>query len=124
VEVPIGRVPHRLLGSVYAARPEGKPSRSLVTVRERREATSLLEVEIGTGRAHQIRIHLAAAGYPLLGDPLYAAGGVPRVDSVALPGDPGYLLHARLLVFRHPGTHLPVEVEAPPPPALRDSHGT
>ena len=52
---------------------------------------SLVEVHIETGRPHQIRIHLAACGHPLVGDPLYAAGG--GVLS-ALPGDEGYLLHA------------------------------
>lgn len=123
VETPIGRIPHPLLGSVHAARPGGKPSRSRVTLLERREAASLVDVEIATGRPHQIRIHLAAAGHPLVGDPLYGPGGVPLEGSGALPGDPGYLLHARLLAFRHPETLLPAEVEAPPPPALRDSRG-
>jgi 23S rRNA pseudouridine1911/1915/1917 synthase len=123
VEVPIGRVPHRLLGSVHAARRDGKPSLSVVKVLERREESSLVEVEIATGRPHQIRIHLAAAGYPLAGDPLYLPGGLPGDDIGALPGDPGYLLHARLIAFPHPETGLPVEVEAPPPPVLRDCSG-
>ena len=123
VEAPIGRVPHRLLGSVHAACAGGKPSFSRVTVLERREDASLVEVEITTGRPHQIRIHLAAAGHPLAGDPLYGPGGLPREETGALPGDSGYLLHARLLGFRHPGTDEPVEVEAAAPPSLRDSRG-
>ena len=123
VEVPIGRVPHRLLGSIHAACAGGKPSISRVTVLERREKTSLVEVEITTGRPHQIRIHLAAAGLPLAGDPLYGPGGLPREETGALPGDPGYLLHARLIGFRHPVSGDPLEIEAPPPPLLRDSGG-
>ncbi len=114
---------HRLLGSVHAACAGGKPSFSRVTVLERREDTSLVEVEITTGRPHQIRIHLAAAGHPLAGDPLYGPGGLPRNETGALPGDSGYRLHARLLGFRRPGTGEDVEVEAPAPPSLRDSRG-
>jgi 23S rRNA pseudouridine1911/1915/1917 synthase len=94
-----------------------------VTVLERRAKDSLVEVEIATGRPHQIRIHLAAAGHPLAGDPLYGPGGLPQEDAGALPGDPGYLLHSRLLAFRHPETGICLELEAPPPPALRDSRG-
>ena len=123
IQVPIGRVPHRLLGSVHAACAGGKPSFSRVAVLERRSDASLVEVEITTGRPHQIRIHLAAAGHPLAGDPLYGAGGLPREETGALPGDPGYLLHARLLAFRHPVTGQTVEIQAPPPPLLRDSPG-
>jgi 23S rRNA pseudouridine1911/1915/1917 synthase len=123
VEVPIGAVPHRLLGSVHAACDGGKPSRSLVTVLERREESTLVEVEIATGRPHQIRIHLAAAGHPLAGDPLYGPGGLPLEIDGALPGDPGYLLHARLLAFRHPETDVFLQLEAPPPAALRNSRG-
>jgi 23S rRNA pseudouridine1911/1915/1917 synthase len=123
VETPIGRVPHRRLGSIHAANPGGKPSLSRVTVLERRRDVTLVDVEIATGRPHQIRIHLAAAGHPLAGDPLYAPGGLPRENTDALPGDSGYLLHARLLAFRHPATDLPLEVEAPPPPLLRNFRG-
>jgi 23S rRNA pseudouridine1911/1915/1917 synthase len=124
VEAPIGRIPHPALGTVHAAEPRGKPSRSLVQVLQRREGSSLVEVEIATGRPHQIRIHLAAAGHPLEGDPFYGPGGVPLGGSGALPGDPGYLLHARLLAFPHPATGATVTVEAPPPPALCDSMGS
>ncbi len=119
VEVPIGRVPHPLLGSIHAASPGGKASRSRVAVLERREGVSLVEVEITTGRPHQIRIHLAASGHPLAGDPLYAPGGGPKEGAEALPGDPGYLLHARLLEFPHPATGARTRVEAPSPAPLR-----
>jgi len=124
VEAAIGPVPHPLLGSVHAAHPSGRNAASRVTVLERRESTALVEVEIATGRPHQIRIHLSCAGFPLAGDPLYGAGGNLREGPGALPGGSGYLLHARLLAFRHPGTGATVEVVAPPPAALRDARGT
>jgi len=112
---PIGPVPHSLLGSVHAVSAEGKPAVSQVSVLQRRADHFLCDVWIATGRAHQIRIHLAAAGHPLVGDPLYAAGGLPVADSQAVPGDPGYYLHAAELRFRHPrhGDELVIECEPP-----------
>ena len=76
---------------------------------------SLVEVQIETGRPDQIRIHLAAAGHPLVGDPFYGAGGLPLPDGRALPGDGGYLLHATRLEFPHPRTGARTIVECPPP---------
>lgn len=102
VDVPIGPVPHPLLGTVHGASTAGRPAVSHVVVVERRVGASLCDVRIETGRPHQIRIHLAAAGHPLVGDPLYGPGGVPIPGSLALPGDPGYLLHAVSIRFRHP----------------------
>ncbi len=112
---PIGPVPHALLGSVHAVSAEGKPAVSQVSVLKRRADHFLCDVWIATGRAHQIRIHLAAAGHPLVGDPLYVAGGLPASDSQAVPGDPGYHLHAAELRFRHPryGEELVIECEPP-----------
>ena len=88
VDVPIGPVPHSSWGgSVHGAVPGGgggaKHALSLVRVVRRHKAArqTLVEVNIPTGRAHQIRIHMAFAGHPLVGDPLYVAGGVPRPPS-------------------------------------------
>lgn len=119
VDRPIGRAPHPLLGSVYAATADGKPSESRIEVLERRESSFLCDVRIATGRPHQIRIHLAACGHPLAGDPLYVAGGVPHAGTRALPGDPGYKLHAAEAAFRHPRTGELTRVTSPPPVALR-----
>lgn len=117
IDVGIGPVAHARLGAVHAARTDGLPSRSRARVLERRADAAIVEVTIETGRPHQIRIHLAAAGHPLVGDPLYGPGGLPR--SEALPGDLGYLLHAGLLGFTHPVSGVPMEVTAAAPGGLR-----
>lgn len=117
IDVPIGPVAHPRLGHVHAASGTGRPSVSHVRVLERRAGQALVEVRIETGRPHQIRIHLAHAGHPLVGDPLYAAGGGLLADP-ALPGAGGYLLHAHRLAFVHPASAAPLQLEAPPPARL------
>jgi 23S rRNA pseudouridine1911/1915/1917 synthase len=117
IDTPIGLVPHPRLGRVHAASPGGKRAASSVRVLARRTEAAIVEVHIETGRAHQIRIHLAAAGHVLVGDGLYAVGGVPS-PTPGLPGDGGYLLHAHRLALRHPVTGSVIAFEAPPPPEL------
>ena len=115
IDTPIGPVLHPLLGTVHAASPTGKASHSAARLLEQRQGCALVEVEIATGRPHQIRIHLAAAGYPLIGDPLYLAGGGV---SASLPGDPGYLLHAWRLGLAHPTSGAALELISRPPVEL------
>lgn len=118
VQAAIGRVPHPRLGHVHAAASQGRPAVSHVRVLAPGDESTLVEVTIPTGRPHQIRIHMAAAGHPLVGDPLYGVGGAPVADP-ALPGEGGYWLHAHRLRFAHPVTGAPVTVECLPPPPLR-----
>jgi 23S rRNA pseudouridine1911/1915/1917 synthase len=128
VDAPIGPVPHTLPPTVNAYRPGpgGRPSTSHIRVLRRLPdgSASVLQVIIPTGRPHQIRIHLAFAGFPLVGDPLYKIGGLPRAagvdDEIATtPGATGYLLHSWKIRFPHPSRAEEVEVVSPPPDALR-----
>lgn len=98
IEVPIGRNPvHR---QRMAALPTGRVAVSHFTVRERFAAATLLEVQIETGRTHQIRVHLAFIGHPVLGDEVYAGRRKLR-QTVAREPDRQMLHAARL------GFHLP-----------------
>jgi 23S rRNA pseudouridine1911/1915/1917 synthase len=119
VDTPIGLVPHPVLGTVHAARSDGKPARTRVRTLTAGDVAAIVEVVIETGRPDQIRIHLAVAGHPLVGDPFYGAGGLPRRGGRALPGDGGYLLHATRLAFPHPRTGARTVVDCPPPAGLR-----
>jgi 23S rRNA pseudouridine1911/1915/1917 synthase len=118
IHARVGPVPHPRLGNVHAAAPDGKTAHSVASVLAPRGHDTLFNVRITTGRPHQVRIHLAWAGHPLVGDPLYGPGGVPRPGSTALPGDGGYWLHAHRLALAHPITGATVVFEAPPPAAL------
>jgi 23S rRNA pseudouridine1911/1915/1917 synthase len=73
-----------------------------------------LEIRIGTGRTHQIRVHLSTIGHPIVGDTLY---GAPRLVKDAPPLD-RFFLHAARLRFKSPSTGLPITIESPLPPEL------
>ena len=125
VDSPIGLVPYPPVGELHASKPGGKSSTSHVTVLQRYpdRDCSLVQVEIPTGRPHQIRIHMGFAGHPLVGDPLYTAGGLPITGGTAVPGDCGYFLHSWKLTF--PLLQQPsqtITAIAPPPAALQN-HG-
>jgi 23S rRNA pseudouridine1911/1915/1917 synthase len=76
----------------------------------------LLRAHLHTGRTHQIRVHLASIGHPVLGDDTYGGGGGRRL--VALPPK-RHFLHAAWLIFPHPETGEPVELRSPLPADLR-----
>jgi 23S rRNA pseudouridine1911/1915/1917 synthase len=108
VDGPIGRDPrHRQRMAVVAA---GRFARTRYRVLERLRGHTLLRADLETGRTHQVRVHLAAIGHPVVGDELY---GRRR------PGDPERpLLHAFRLRFVHPRTGRDMEFESPPPADL------
>ncbi|MFM7268790.1 MAG: RluA family pseudouridine synthase [Cyanobium sp.] len=116
ITVPIGRRPHPRLGQIWCAAdgadPGDLPASSTLTLLECGPQADLVEVAIASGRPHQIRIHCAALGAPLLGDPLYGPGGAARPG--VLPGDGGYVLQAcRLLLPMPAGTTLALQVATP-----------
>ncbi|KAG0551573.1 hypothetical protein BDA96_01G435100 [Sorghum bicolor] len=142
VTQPIGLVHYPgVAEGLYAACSSGKPAMSKVCVLERlaRQNHTLVQVEIHSGRPHQIRIHLAYIGHPLVDDPLYGIGGHPKFvepestgtdNSFAfdggyerplqpVPGDCGYHLHAHWLVLCHPTTNKMVKITAPLPQILQ-----
>jgi 23S rRNA pseudouridine1911/1915/1917 synthase len=99
-------------GRRRVARP-GEPARPAVTrwqVRERLSGAALLEVELGTGRQHQIRVHLAHLGLPVLGDPVYRRRAAPPPLAVDRQ-----MLHAAVLGFAHPLSGEAVRAESPLP---------
>lgn len=103
IDAPIRRNPaDRLRMHVHA---EGKPAKTHLAVLARLDARSLVAVRLETGRTHQIRVHLAAAGWPVVGDPLYGRGPV---------SDP-LQLHSILMSFKHPLEAGMVEAWAEPP---------
>lgn len=91
----------------------GKPSHTIVTLKQRFGEVSWVGAELRTGRTHQIRVHLAAAGYPILGDDKY--GPDPVRESFAARGHARMFLHATELHLPHPLTKQPLVLRAPLP---------
>jgi 23S rRNA pseudouridine1911/1915/1917 synthase len=112
IEAPIGR--HPSAEYKFAVVSGGKPSVTHYDTVEAFRAASLLDVELETGRTHQIRVHMAAVHHPCVGDLLY---GADPVLAERLGVDRQWL-HAYLLRFRHPGTDRPVEFESALPDDL------
>jgi 23S rRNA pseudouridine1911/1915/1917 synthase len=86
--------------------PGGKPARTDVTVVRRGAATTLVRARLTTGLTHQIRVHLVAAGHPVVGDALYRGPPAPRLA-----------LHAELLQWPGPP---PASVRSPLPPEIEN----
>ncbi len=105
VDAPIGRHPTRRTTMAVAA--TGKPARTHFDVVERFGIATLLRCRLETGRTHQIRVHLASLGHPLVGDPAYGRKGPVAFTRQAL--------HALRLGLIHPATGLPCQWEVPLP---------
>ena len=112
IEAPIGRDPKRR--TRMAVVPDGRPATTGYRVRERFREWTLLELDLVTGRTHQIRVHLDAIGHPVAGDPLYGTGTSRRG-----PDGLGRLfLHAWRLELTSPSTGALIRATAPVPPEL------
>ena len=117
----IGRSSSNRKKMAVVAATRGKPAVTRYRV-ERRfgNHAALIECRLLTGRTHQIRVHLAHAGHPLIGDPVYGTRGgraVARLgpSGAAIAGFPRQALHARLLGFTHPATDEKLTFESPLP---------
>jgi 23S rRNA pseudouridine1911/1915/1917 synthase len=107
VDAPIGRHPVERKKMAVDVK-KGRRAVTHFKVLERFKSATLLEMRLETGRTHQIRVHMAYIGHPLIGDPVYGRKKQKY-------GFEGQALHARLLGFIHPGTGEYVQFEAEPP---------
>lgn len=105
IEAPIGR--SKVNRKMQAVVDDGKPAVTHFTVLERFKDFTFIELQLETGRTHQIRVHMQYIGYPVAGDPLYG-------PKKTLKGQ-GQFLHAKLLGFTHPTTGQEMVFEAPLP---------
>ena len=112
VDAPIGRHPtERKKMSIHAK--NGKPAITHITVIKRFKGYAYVECRLETGRTHQIRVHMASIGHPLLGDRVYGP------DKCPFPQLRGQTLHAGVLGFVHPRTGQYMEFNAPLPEYFR-----
>ena len=110
VSLPIGRDPRNR--KKMAVVPNGRTATTHFRILRRFSSATWIECRLETGRTHQIRVHMAAIGHPVVGDPVYAQG---RKDY----GLSGQALHAAILEFDHPVTGERLRIEAALPPHMR-----
>ena len=122
VEAPIGRNKHNRLRMKVAT--HGRSALSLWKVRKRYDKFTLLDVEIKTGRTHQIRVHTAYINHPVVGDEIYNEGRdntiMDHTVRNAIASMPRFFLHAEQLSFTHPKTQERMEFTQPLPPELEN----
>jgi 23S rRNA pseudouridine1911/1915/1917 synthase len=121
IDRPIGRDP--ALRTRQRVRADGRPALTRVRVLSTFRAHTLIEAQLETGRTHQIRVHLAHVGHPLVGDVRYGARlrlppGADAATQTVLRGFRRQALHAWRLAFRHPVTGTDLAFEAPVPEDL------
>jgi 23S rRNA pseudouridine1911/1915/1917 synthase len=128
VEAPIGRDPKHRTRMAVVTEPRGRPSTTGYRVRERFAGWTLLELDLVTGRTHQIRVHLDAIGHPIAGDPVYGIATSRRGPAVGR-GLGRLFLHSWRLELTSPSSGSLIRAEAPLPPelesvleALRSAH--
>ncbi|MGB3387867.1 MAG: RluA family pseudouridine synthase [Pseudaminobacter sp.] len=135
IDAPLGRAADRIKRAVVpAGREDARHAVTHYSVLERfgeakgKDAVqaALVECRLETGRTHQIRVHMAHIGHPLVGDPAYGlsfrtkANRLPERLKAMVNGLKRQMLHARLLAFRHPATGQMMRFEAPIPPDMEE----
>lgn len=115
VDAPIGR--HPVQRTKMAVVGGGRDARTHYAVRERFAHATLLECRLETGRTHQIRVHMASIGHPLVGDPAY---GRARSGDARLDAFPRQALHAWRLALVHPAAGTEMAWESPLPSDMAD----
>jgi 23S rRNA pseudouridine1911/1915/1917 synthase len=118
IDRPIGR--HRTLRTRMAVRTDGREAITHYRIEKRFRAHTLVRVRLETGRTHQIRVHLAHIGFPLVGDPVYGGrrrvpAGCPPHVADALRSFSRQALHAARITLTHPDTGQELQFEAPLP---------
>ena len=121
IDLPVGRHPvDRKKMSTRS--PQGREALTLWRIKEKFKGTALLEVELKTGRTHQIRVHCQSMGHPLVGDPVYGhrkprtvLSRYPAAIRKILAAPQRQLLHAAHLEFKHPANsdHVTIDAEMP-----------
>lgn len=123
IEARMGRSPHHRTRMAVLRGGAGRAAHTIFEVAERYPEFTLLRVQIKTGRTHQIRVHLAHIGHPVVGDALYGGGRDNMVRDAAMKREVRSLgrqfLHSAQLAFMHPRTGERLEFSAPLPPELR-----
>ena len=122
IELAIARDPirrTRMTAKRAALLHNAREARTDWQVLTRIDSTTLLEVQLHTGRTHQIRVHFSALRHPVVGDTLYGAAGQLHIGRTSLPSLGRNFLHAAKIAFAQPRTGQPIRLTAPLPPELR-----
>jgi len=123
IELPIARDPKRrtrMTARHAGTLPNARPARTDWRVLARIDSTTLLEVQLHTGRTHQIRVHFSMLRHPVVGDTLYGAAGQLHVGRTSLPSLGRNFLHAAKIEFAQPHSGKPINLKAPLPGELRE----
>ena len=122
IELAIARDPNRrtrMTAKRAALLQNAREARTDWKALARIDSTTLLEVQLHTGRTHQIRVHFSALRHPVVGDTLYGAAGQLHIGRTTLPSLGRNFLHAARIAFGQPRTGQPIRLTAPLAPELR-----
>jgi len=122
IEKPVARHPSQR--KKMAVLDKGREARTSFRLMRKLNSSSFVEIELHTGRTHQIRVHFQHIGHPVLGDLVYGKSRTERVTELTGYRPPRQLLHARALTFKHPRTGGEVACIAPWPDDFQDAFDT